>query len=86
MDFPKLTDAQMLARLEPPTGVSSMVLDTDTYNEIDDQFCLMYALLSTESVEVETDDTSRRESRVADERTVNASPRQRAPARNGTET
>ncbi len=57
MDFPKLTDARMIERLEPPvgapTGVSSMVLDTDTYNEIDDQFCVVYSLLSPESVDVE---------------------------------
>jgi len=30
-----------------------MVLDTDTYNEIDDQFALVYALLSPERVAVE---------------------------------
>ena len=36
----------MLKRLEPPAGNVSMVLDTDTYNEIDDQFAVIYALLS----------------------------------------
>lgn len=30
-----------------------MVLDTDTYNEIDDQFALAYALLSGDRVDVE---------------------------------
>ena len=30
-----------------------MVLDTDTYNEIDDQFALVYALLSPERLNVE---------------------------------
>lgn len=30
-----------------------MVLDTDTYNEVDDQFALVYALLSPEAVKVE---------------------------------
>ena len=30
-----------------------MVLDTDTFNEIDDQFALVYALLSPEAVKVE---------------------------------
>ncbi len=44
--FPILTDAQRLAMLEPPRGPVNMVLDTDTYNEIDDQFALVYALLS----------------------------------------
>lgn len=36
----------LLDRLEPPTGSVSMVLDTDTYNEIDDQFAVVYGLLS----------------------------------------
>jgi purine nucleosidase len=36
----------LLERLEPPTGPVSMVLDTDTYNEIDDQFAVVYSLLS----------------------------------------
>jgi purine nucleosidase len=53
MDFPKLTNALMMERLEPPRGRSSMVLDTDTYNEIDDQFCVVYSLLSPDSVDVE---------------------------------
>lgn len=30
-----------------------MILDTDTYNEVDDQFALVYALLSPEAVKVE---------------------------------
>jgi len=30
-----------------------MVLDTDTYNEVDDQFALEYALLSPDKVKVE---------------------------------
>ena len=30
-----------------------MVLDTDTYNEIDDQFALVYALLCPEKLNVE---------------------------------
>jgi len=45
-EFPRLTEQERLARLEPPRGPVSMVLDTDTYNEIDDQFALVYALLS----------------------------------------
>jgi hypothetical protein len=48
MDFPALDAAQRVALLEPPTGRVRMVLDTDTYNEIDDQFALVYALLSPE--------------------------------------
>ena len=51
--FPTLTEAQRLALLEPPAGNVPIVLDTDTYNEIDDQFALVYALLSPERITVE---------------------------------
>jgi len=44
--FPEITKDIMLKRLEPPEGEVSMVLDTDTYNEIDDQFAVVYSLLS----------------------------------------
>ena len=37
-NFPKLDESFRLKRLEPPKGKVRMVLDTDTYNEIDDQF------------------------------------------------
>lgn len=47
--FPKLSDAQRLTLLQPPTQRPvTMVLDTDTFNEIDDQFALVYALISPE--------------------------------------
>jgi inosine-uridine nucleoside N-ribohydrolase len=48
MQFPTLSPAQRLALLEPVSGTIDMVLDTDTYNEIDDQFALVYTLLSKE--------------------------------------
>ena len=48
MQFPPLPAAQLLSLLEPVSGRIDMVLDTDTYNEIDDQFALVYALLSPE--------------------------------------
>ena len=53
MTFPELDECTRLTRLQPPTGPVSMVLDTDTYNEIDDQFALAYSLLSTERLNVE---------------------------------
>ena len=53
MPFPTLSDAHRLARLSPPTGPVRMVLDTDTYNEIDDQFALVWALLSPEKLVME---------------------------------
>ena len=48
-----LNESARLNRLEPPTGKVSMVLDTDTYNEIDDQIAVAYALLSPEKMEME---------------------------------
>lgn len=48
MPFPKLSTTQLLSQLEPVSGRISIVLDTDTYNEIDDQFALVYGLLSPE--------------------------------------
>ena len=51
--FPQLSEAQRLSRLQPPRGPVTAVLDTDTYNEIDDQFALVYALLSPEQMTIE---------------------------------
>ena len=45
-------EAQVRA-LELPEGKIDMVLDTDTFNEVDDQFALAYALLSPERLNVE---------------------------------
>lgn len=53
MKFPKITDAVRLQKLEPVKGKVRMVLDTDTYNEIDDQFAVVYSLLSPEKLDVE---------------------------------
>lgn len=53
MDFPRIPDSVRFERLQPPTGKTRIVLDTDTYNEIDDQFAVVYALLSPEQIEVE---------------------------------
>ena len=48
-----LSESERLRMLEPPGSRVRMVLDTDTYNEIDDQFAVVYALLSTEKLDVE---------------------------------
>jgi len=53
MNYPRLTDEFRLERLSPPSGRVRVVLDTDTYNEIDDQFALVYSLLSSKELEVE---------------------------------
>ena len=51
--FPTLDPARRLARLDPPAQRPRAVLDTDTYNEIDDQFAIVQALLSPEALDVE---------------------------------
>ncbi|UVI33591.1 nucleoside hydrolase [Paenibacillus spongiae] len=53
MQFPIISDEVRLRRLRPPSGRINMVLDTDTYNEIDDQFALVYALLSKERINLQ---------------------------------
>lgn len=53
MTFPQLSEAFRIGRLAAPAGKLRMVLDTDTYNEIDDQFALVHALLSPERLSVE---------------------------------
>ncbi len=53
MEFPKLDQALRLKHLMPPTSKVQMVLDTDTYNEIDDQFAVVQALLSPDQLAVE---------------------------------
>jgi len=52
-DFVSISEIQRLQMLEKPVKGSSVVLDTDTYNEIDDQFALVYALLSKGSLNLE---------------------------------
>jgi len=53
MKFPAISNTMRFERLQPPTGKVRMVLDTDTYNEIDDQFAVVHALLSPEQLDVE---------------------------------
>ncbi len=43
--------SDLVAALEPPAGSVRMVLDTDTYNEVDDQFAVVHALASDMEVE-----------------------------------
>ena len=44
--------AELLKKLERPTGKVDVVLDTDTYNEIDDQFALSYMIKSGDKLNV----------------------------------
>ncbi len=50
--FNFLTNSERLAMLQPPEGKVDVVIDSDTYNEIDDQFALVYALRSNEKLNV----------------------------------
>jgi inosine-uridine nucleoside N-ribohydrolase len=52
-EFPGIDESVRINQLKPKEGKVRMVLDTDTYNEIDDQFALAYALLSDDRVDVE---------------------------------
>lgn len=47
-----MTQAQFLRNLEVPDRVVDVVLDTDTYNEIDDQFAVAYLLRMPERARV----------------------------------
>ncbi|MCP4310477.1 MAG: nucleoside hydrolase [Bacteroidetes bacterium] len=51
--FPEISESKRISMLEAPEGPVRMVLDTDTYNEIDDQFAVVYSLLSKEKLVVE---------------------------------
>lgn len=44
--YPLLDRERLLERLALPSGPADVVMDTDTFNEIDDQFAVTYALLS----------------------------------------
>ncbi|MBQ8387601.1 MAG: nucleoside hydrolase [Clostridia bacterium] len=45
-----MTHEQYLKNLQPPKGVVDVILDTDTFNEADDQFAVALALRSPEKI------------------------------------
>lgn len=45
-----MTEIERLQKLEVPCGVIDAVLDTDAYNEVDDQYAIAYMLRSTERI------------------------------------
>ena len=51
--FERISDDRMRRLLAPPEGPVRLIIDTDTANEIDDQFALAWALLSPEFLQVE---------------------------------
>lgn len=50
VDFPVIAESRRHQRLRHPSHPVHIVLDTDAKNEIDDQFAIVYALLSQEIV------------------------------------
>ncbi|MFO7822699.1 MAG: nucleoside hydrolase [Cyclobacterium sp.] len=52
-DYPQLTEPFRLSQLQPSQEKVKVVIDTDTYNEIDDQFAVVYGLLSPDQMEVQ---------------------------------
>ena len=49
----EINTAELLKRLEHPSGRVDVVLDTDTFNEIDDQFALAYLICSKEKLNLQ---------------------------------
>lgn len=45
-----IDNAKLIKRLEKPRGKVDVVIDTDTYNEIDDQFALSYLIKSDDKL------------------------------------
>jgi inosine-uridine nucleoside N-ribohydrolase len=43
----------MRRKLEPPAGPVRLIIDTDTHNEIDDQYAIAWALLSQDQLKIE---------------------------------
>jgi inosine-uridine nucleoside N-ribohydrolase len=48
-----LNYAALVNRLTPPASLCDVILDTDTYNEIDDQYALAYLIRSTEKLRLQ---------------------------------
>lgn len=54
MKFPVISTEERLDKLTPKKGgILQTVIDSDTYNEVDDQFAIAYALLSPERLNVQ---------------------------------
>ena len=52
MQYPFISPETRRERLEIPTRKVRAILDTDTYNEIDDQYALTYALLAKDKLDL----------------------------------
>lgn len=48
-----MDDTKLMLRLKKPEGMVDVVIDTDTYNEIDDQYALAYLIKSASELNLE---------------------------------
>ena len=48
MNYPPVDHVRIAEYLQQPNGPCNVVIDTDTYNEIDDQFAIAHAMLTDE--------------------------------------
>lgn len=48
--FAPIDEEKLLKRLKKPTGKVDVVLDTDTFNEVDDQYAIAYLLKSSDKM------------------------------------
>ena len=51
--FPQLSEERMRQMLSIPNGTIRVVIDTDTKNEIDDQFAITWALMRQDKLQIE---------------------------------
>lgn len=54
MNYVRIPTGQMIHKLDRPEGNIRCVLDTDAFNEVDDQFAIAHALLSGDTFRVES--------------------------------
>ncbi|MBC7926573.1 MAG: nucleoside hydrolase [Bryobacteraceae bacterium] len=52
LPFAAAAQTSSAQRLSPPVGKVEAILDTDTYNEIDDQFAVAYAIRSSDRIDL----------------------------------
>ncbi|MBO5899658.1 MAG: hypothetical protein J6Q80_02905, partial [Lentisphaeria bacterium] len=52
MNYPEISAELRKSRLEIPQKKVRAILDTDTYNEIDDQFALTFALMAKDKLDL----------------------------------
>ena len=52
-EFNPLPDQQMVERLTSRPAKAKVVIDTDAWNEVDDQFAIVYAMLSKEKMDIQ---------------------------------